>query len=133
MEYAAGKSNSLWSLAGKEVKHIVTQPHIFFPGFSFRWMYMVYAATYTANNLGEHLNITENISQPIQKLFFVFVVNTVCSLIKDKKYAVHFGNPQKAPFPISSLTLLFRTHYTEKGSFLYSILTQFLNNFLHIF
>lgn len=52
IEYANGRSKSLWGGAWREVKHIVTEPHIFFPGFSFRWMYMVYAATYAANNLG---------------------------------------------------------------------------------
>jgi len=70
-------------------------------------MYFVYAFTYSANNLGEHLNVTDSVSQPIQKLLFVFLTNTTCSLIKDKKYAQQFGSTAKRPFPVSALGFFF--------------------------
>ena len=107
VEFANGKGSSIWALAGSELKYIATQPHHFFPGFSFRWMYFVYSSTYTASNLGDYLNLTELVPQPIQKLLFTFAVNTVCSLIKDKKFAQEFGASAKRSFPIPSLGLFF--------------------------
>ena len=70
-------------------------------------MYFVYSSTYIASNLGDHLNLTEHVPQPIQKLTFTFVVNTICSLIKDRKFAIEFGNKAKTGFPITSLGLFF--------------------------
>lgn len=70
-------------------------------------MYFVYGSTYAVSNLCDHLNFTEKISQPIQKLLIVFLVNTVTSLIRDKKYTQEFGLIEKRNFPILSLALFF--------------------------
>ncbi len=70
-------------------------------------MYFVYIFTYSANNLADHLSFTEDISHPIQKLGMVFLTNTTCSLIKDKKYAVKYGLTEAKKFPIPSYGLFF--------------------------
>lgn len=70
-------------------------------------MYFVYACTYVTNNLADHVNIHPDISPPIQKLGLVFLANTTCSLIKDKKYAVKYGQAVSRPFPLASYVLFF--------------------------
>lgn len=87
IEYTSGKAG-LWKLAGGNLSTIFKTPFSFFTGFSFRWMYFVYIFTYSVSNVADHLNFTEDVSHPIQKLLMVFLTNTTCSLIKDKKYAV---------------------------------------------
>ena len=97
----------MWTLAGQNLATIVKSPITFLSGFSFRWMYFVYSFTYTASNLADHVNLTNEVSHPIQKLAIVFLVNTVCGLIKDKKYAVKYGNNVSRPFPPISYGLFF--------------------------
>lgn len=55
----------------------------------------------------DHLNFSDNIPHPIQKLGAVFLVNTACSLIKDKKYAEELKKVKDSKLPISSLSLFF--------------------------
>jgi hypothetical protein len=55
----------------------------------------------------DHLDFSDNIPHPIQKLGAVFLVNTTCSLIKDKKYAEELKKVKDSKLPISSLSLFF--------------------------
>lgn len=106
IEYTSGKGG-LWKLAGGNLGTIVKAPISFFTGFSFRWMYFVYFFTYSISNIADHLNFTDEVSHPIQKLLMVFLTNTTCSLIKDKKYAVEYGQTAAKKFPIPSYGLFF--------------------------
>jgi hypothetical protein len=60
----------------------------------------------------------------------VFLVNTTCSLIKDKAYAQHFGKIEVRPFPVSSLTLFFARDIVAMASAftLPPILGQYLSD-----
>jgi hypothetical protein len=91
MQYAKNSSLNLWALAKENLKEITKKPLPFLGSFEFRWMYFVYIFTYAGSNLADHVNLTPEISHPIQKLGMVFLINTTCSLIKDKKYTVKFG------------------------------------------
>ena len=91
MQYAKNSSLNLWGLAKDNLGDIMKKPFPFLGSFEFRWMYFVYIFTYAGSNLADHVNLTPEISHPIQKLAMVFLVNTTCSLIKDKKYTVKFG------------------------------------------
>ena len=70
-------------------------------------MYFVYGSTFTVSNLADHMDLTEHVPQPLQKLALVFGVNTGTSLIRDKKYAQEFGLTEKRAFPKLSLGLFF--------------------------
>lgn len=105
IEYTSGKGG-LWGLARDNLLTIVKSPGSFLSGFSFRWMYFVYSLTYITSNLSEYINLSPDIPQNIQKLLMVFLVNTSTSLIKDKKYAIKYGQAVK-PFPTVSLGLFF--------------------------
>jgi hypothetical protein len=106
IEYTSGKGG-LWQLAGENLSVIFKSPISFFTGFSFRWMYFVYFLTYATSNFADHVNFTPEVSHPIQKLLMVFLANTTCSLIKDKKYAVKYGQISTRPFPLASYGLFF--------------------------
>jgi hypothetical protein len=105
IEYTSGKGG-LWGLAKDNLLTIFKTPVSFFSGFSFRWMYFVYSLTYMTSNLSEYVNLSPDIPQNIQKLIMVFLVNTTTSLIKDKKYAIKYGQAVR-PFPKASLGLFF--------------------------
>lgn len=105
IEYTSGKGG-LWTLARDNLFTIFKAPISFLTGFSFRWMYFVYFFTYTTSNLADHVNLTPDIPHPIQKLLMVFLANTTTSLIKDKKYAVKYGQTVR-PFPLASYGLFF--------------------------
>lgn len=105
IEYTSGKG-ALWGLAGTNLLNIVKSPLAFLKDFSFRWMYFVYFSTYAVSNLADHVNLTNEVPHPIQKLLMVFLVNTSASLIKDMKYAVKYGQAVK-PFPVISYGLFF--------------------------
>ena len=105
---------SLFGLAGSELVKMVKNPFVFLNDFAFRWMLFVYVPTYGVNNLFDHYNFArlfnksqqDFIQHKYQKLGVVFLTNTLCSLIKDKKYAEKYAN--KLPkFPMSSYFLLF--------------------------
>jgi hypothetical protein len=106
IEYTSGKGG-LWTLAKDNLLSIFKTPVDFFTGFPFRWMYFVYLSTYTASNLADHVNLSPDVPHPIQKLLMVFLANTTTSLIKDKKYAVKYGQNSARPFPVASLGLFF--------------------------
>ena len=108
IEFANKKEPTIWSAAGKALKTLVTNPFVFLKSFEFRWMCIVYFPTFTVSNVADHFSLTDSIPHPIQKLFAVFVTNTVTSLMKDRVFTQRL-NPHKPiePFPISSLMLLF--------------------------
>jgi hypothetical protein len=56
----------------------------------------------------DQVNVTDSVPHYLQKLFAVFTVNTVTSLIKDRIY-IQKLNPHKPiePVPLTSLGLLF--------------------------
>jgi hypothetical protein len=108
MEYANKKEPTIWSAAGKSIKTLMIRPLTFLGGFEFRWMCFVYLPTFGVSNIMDHFSPVDGVPHPIQKLFAVFLTNTVTSLMKDRVYAQHL-NPHKPieAFPISSLMLLF--------------------------
>jgi hypothetical protein len=106
IEYTSGKGG-LWTLARENLFEIIKNPISFLKGYSFRWMYFVYFSTYAMNNISDYVNFTTEISHPIQKLLMVFFVNTTCSLIKDKKFAVKYGQGTPHSFPLISYGLFF--------------------------
>jgi hypothetical protein len=52
----------LWPAAGAELKAMVSTPFQFLKSFQFRWMYFVYAPTYTASNIADHCYLDIGIS-----------------------------------------------------------------------
>lgn len=108
IEYANKKEPTIWTAAGKSMKTLLTQPFTFLKSFEFRWMCFVYLPTFTVSNLADHYNLTDAIPHPIQKLFAVFVTNTITSLTKDMVFTKRL-NPFKPiePFPPAALGMLF--------------------------
>ena len=108
MEYANKKFPSIWSAAGNSFRLLLTKPLTFMKSFEFRWMCFVYFPTFSVSNIADHFNVSDSIPHPLQKLFAVFTVNTVTSLIKDRIY-IQKLNPLKPiePVPLNTLLLLF--------------------------
>lgn len=106
IEYANGKQTVKEGVRSG-LTRLFTSPIEFFTSYKFRWMYFVYALTYTTNNLTDHSQIIPSIPIPIQNLLMTFAVNTVCGILKDKAYIQHFGVVQPKIFPAATLGLLF--------------------------
>ncbi len=62
---------------------MISKPKKFFTTYEFRWIFLVYHATYITSNLSEHYCIP-GLNPVISKLLSVFVVNTTLCVIKDK-------------------------------------------------
>ena len=108
MEFANKKEPTIWTAAGKSMRTLIKTPMTFIKSFEFRWMVFVYIPTFTVSNMADHFNVTDKFPHPIQKLFAVFVTNTITSLIKDTVFAKRL-NPFKPiePFPPIALGFLF--------------------------
>lgn len=106
IEYANGKQTIKEGVVGG-FRQLFRRPVEFFGSFQFKWMFFVYGATYITNNLTDHFPIIPNTSLPIQNLFFTFVANTICGILKDKAYIQHFGVSQARAFPAASYVFLF--------------------------
>jgi hypothetical protein len=106
IEYANGKQTVKEGIRSG-LSRLFTKPIDFFTSYKFRWMYFVYAMTYTTNNLTDHSAIIPDVPFPIQNLIFTFCANTICGILKDKAYIQHFGAVQPKVFPAATLGLLF--------------------------
>jgi hypothetical protein len=106
IEYANGKQTVREGVRSG-LARLFTSPIEFFTSYKFRWMYFVYAVTYTTNNLTDHSTIIPDIPIPLQNLVCTFIVNTVCGILKDKAYIQHFGVAHPKVFPAATLGLLF--------------------------
>lgn len=106
IEYANGKQ-SVREGVRSGLARLFTTPHEFLTSYKFRWMYFVYAMTYSTNNLTDHNSIIPDLPIPLQNLIMTFVVNTVCGILKDKAYIQHFGVAHPKVFPAATLGLLF--------------------------
>lgn len=107
IEYANGKQ-SVNDGVRNGFNRLFTTPLQFFTSFKFKWMFFVYGMTYGASNLADHVNLSDSINHPIQKLGIVFIVNTICGILKDKAYIQKFGTSTTPKiFPPIALVLLF--------------------------
>jgi hypothetical protein len=106
IEFANGKQTVMEGVRSG-FKRLLTTPLQFFTSFKFRWMYFVYALTYSTNNLTDHSEIIPGLAIPLQNLIMTFAVNTVCGIMKDKAYIQHFGVAHPKTFPVTTLGLLF--------------------------
>lgn len=91
---------------GNGLKSLFTQPQIFLKTYEFRWLLLVYTATYISSNLADHIH-SKSVDPAIMKLGITFVVNTVTSLLKDRALTQKFGTKEVKPFPITSFGLFF--------------------------
>ncbi len=57
IENANGK-RPLWSGVAHGFKTMFFQPKIFFSAYEFRWILLVYHATYVTSNLADHINVS---------------------------------------------------------------------------
>ncbi len=82
------------------VKSLITSPRQFFTSKYFGWIYLVYGATYTANNTLDSLCKIYHLNETVMKLTFVTAVNMTTSIMKDAAFAKYFGTkpPSKIPF-----------------------------------
>ena len=67
------------------------QPKIFFTAYEFKWILLVYHATYVTSNLADHM-VMPWVDPAISKLISVFLVNTSLSLLKDKALTQRLGH-----------------------------------------
>ena len=105
IENASGKV-PLSRGVGQGLKSMFLHPQVFFGSFEFRWVFIVYSATYVAGNLADHMSI-RGVDDSILKLMITFFANTTTSLIKDKALTQRFGGTEKKSFPVSSYGLFF--------------------------
>lgn len=105
IENASGRI-PLWSGVKNGLRSFFVKPQAFMSSFEFKWVFMVYASTYTSGNLADHVHLN-GVDDSILKLFITFAVNTTASLIKDKALTQRFGSNEKRNFPISSFGLFF--------------------------
>lgn len=105
IENASGRI-PLWNGVKNGLRSFFTRPSAFMSSFEFKWVFMVYASTYTSGNMADHFHIN-GVDDSILKLFITFAVNTTTSLIKDKALTQRFGSNEKRNFPIASLGLFF--------------------------
>jgi hypothetical protein len=86
---AAG--GNLWAALGDRIKSIITKPVAFFNSPAFRWMFFVYAATYTTTNSLKSIQLAAAVSLGFFATFLVTVVNTSAGILKDSAYSRLFG------------------------------------------
>ncbi len=79
-------------------------PKIFVTSYEFKWIFFVYALTYSTSNVCDHINV-KGVDPAFIKLTLTFLVNTTASLIKDKVLAQAFGATSVKPFPNSAFGL----------------------------
>ena len=86
----AAAGGDLWSAIGGGMKNIVTKPVEFLGGPAFQWMWLVYAATYSAANSLKSIQAAW-ISLGFIAVITVAVVNTCVGIAKDSAYSQLFG------------------------------------------
>lgn len=70
---------------------MLMKPKMFFTAYEFKWILLVYNATYLTSNLADHYVIPW-LDPAVSKLLAVFLVNTTFSLLKDKALTQRLGN-----------------------------------------
>ena len=86
---AAGEN--LWAALGCRLGAIVTNPAEYFTSVAFKWMWMVYAATYLASNGLKSVQSVTGINLGFAATVMVTMVNMSCGIAKDAAYANLFG------------------------------------------
>jgi hypothetical protein len=87
---ASGEMN-LWTALGNRLKSIVTKPGQFFTSAAFKWMWIVYAATYITANSLKTLETAAGFGFGFATTLAVTIVNMSCGIAKDSAYSKMFG------------------------------------------
>lgn len=100
---AAGKGSggSIWNILGERLWSIVTSPGTFFQSPAFRWMWLVYAATYLATNSIKTAEQTAGMSFGFAATLVVAIANMTCAIAKDSAYSRMFGSNGDQDKPIT--------------------------------
>ena len=97
----AAAGASLWAALGSRLLSIVRAPREFFGSTAFRWMWVVYAATYATSNGLKSVEAATGASFGFASTLAVTVVNMSCGIAKDAAYAKIFaakdGGGKKTP------------------------------------
>lgn len=100
-ENASGRASMGVSMV-KSLKEIAFQPVKFFGGFAFRWIWLVYGATYvTANTVMTTCHV-KNMDDGIPKLISTFIVNASTCIAKDRAFAKAYATQAAKPMPWGS-------------------------------
>ena len=86
VENASGKNKLLTSVR-YTCKEILFKPHIFFRRKEYKWILLVYGATYMAANSIDSLCKHYKMDVTRYKLFGVTAVNMSLSILKDRAFA----------------------------------------------
>lgn len=87
---ASGEAN-LWTALGARLRAIVTKPGAFLRSAAFRWMFVVYAATYATANSLKTIERAAGLKFGFASTLAVTMVNMACGIAKDAAYAKMFG------------------------------------------
>lgn len=87
---AAGEN--LWLALGSRIRSIVFQPRAFFTSIGFRWMWIVYGATYAAANGLKSVERLTSLQLGFLSTLMVTLINMSCGIAKDSAYAALYGN-----------------------------------------
>lgn len=102
---AAGEN--LWLALGNRIRNIVLQPAEFLRSIGFRWMWIVYAATYVTANGLKSVERCTSIQLGFLATLFVTLVNMSCGIAKDSAYATLFGTTSKQKTPLPAFCVWF--------------------------
>ena len=102
-ENASGK-RPLWSSFFSSCREMGTSPVTFLRQPAYRYLAVLYGATYVTANFCNTYESTKHQKQPLVKSGAIFAVNTSVSLWKDSAFAKMFGNKTPAPVPYSALS-----------------------------
>jgi hypothetical protein len=101
---ASGRK-ALWPTLVEEAKFLVSHPVQFFKTPAFKWVWVLYASTYTAANLTE--TFCEHIEQDskLPKFVVTSAVNMSLCIAKDRAFTRMFGLIAPKELPLSSYSL----------------------------
>jgi len=88
---ASNGSENVWVVLAQRLRTVASHPVQFVASPAFRWVWMVYAATYFAANLVQPLSIG------FAATVLVTLVNMTCGIAKDAAYATMFQQQQEIP------------------------------------
>ena len=87
----AAAGDSLWGALGARLLSVVRAPRAFFGSTAFRWMWIVYAATYATSNALKSAEAAAGVPFGFASTLAVTLVNMSCGIAKDAAYAKLFA------------------------------------------
>lgn len=114
-QVASGQSSSTMQSAGASMRELMSNPVAYVKAPAFRYVWALFAGTYTAANLFTTFEEIKDKSMPLGKTSAIFVANCSLALYKDYKFARLFSDKPPAPIPKPALASWFIRDWVSMG------------------